>query len=187
MGLLEWLHLGNSSGHCNKDTTKYNKSIISELNVSQLFDLIKSCELESKIQIHLNEKFSDLLKFHVMVAIRPGYISKYMTREFCVGISIMFINGYKCVEQTELKLDIYKVLKTHLSLLGLDDSDYDYVISLRRGFSDSIILRECRKYADCIQNDLPINMHNIHCFKVGNVTLYDLAVGELELMEFVEE
>lgn len=57
---------------------------------------------------------------------------------------------------------------------------------LRRIFTDEVILKTSRKYADCIAPNLPLNMHNIHCFKVGGVPVYDLAKGELSLMDEVK-
>lgn len=59
---------------------------------------------------------------------------------------------------------------------------YPY-INLRRKYDDETILDTARKYADCISKDLPINMHNIHCFKLGDTSLYELATGELGLMD----
>lgn len=59
---------------------------------------------------------------------------------------------------------------------------YPYV-NLRRKYDDETILDAARKYADCISKDLPINMHNIHCFKLGDTSLYELATGELGLMD----
>jgi hypothetical protein len=60
-----------------------------------------------------------------------------------------------------------------------------YSIYPKRILSDELILATARKYADCISKDLPINMHNVHCFKVGAVPLYELAVGELKLKDVV--
>jgi hypothetical protein len=54
---------------------------------------------------------------------------------------------------------------------------------LIRMFTEEIILQVSQKYANCIAQNLPINMHNIHCFKVGGVPIYDLAIGELRLVD----
>jgi hypothetical protein len=59
-------------------------------------------------------------------------------------------------------------------------------VQLRRVFTEEVILRTCRKYADCIAPNLPINMHNVLWFKVGGVPIYDLATGELSLMDEVK-
>jgi hypothetical protein len=52
-------------------------------------------------------------------------------------------------------------------------------------FTENVILQVSQKYANCIAPNLPVNMHNIHCFKLGGVPIYDLAVGELRLMDEV--
>ncbi len=57
---------------------------------------------------------------------------------------------------------------------------------LIRMFTEEVILQVSQKYANCIAQNLPINMHNIHCFKVGGVPIYDLAIGELRLMDEVK-
>ncbi|MDD2299113.1 MAG: hypothetical protein PHN69_03625 [Candidatus Pacebacteria bacterium] len=57
---------------------------------------------------------------------------------------------------------------------------------LIRMFTEEVILQVSQKYANCIAQNLPINMHNIHCFKVGEVPIYDLAIGELRLMNEVK-
>jgi hypothetical protein len=56
---------------------------------------------------------------------------------------------------------------------------------LIRMFTESVILQVSQKYANCIAPNLPVNMHNIHCFKLGGVPIYDLAIGELRLMDEV--
>lgn len=60
-----------------------------------------------------------------------------------------------------------------------------YYIMPTRKFTDQVILEHARKYADCISKELPLNMHNVHCFKVGNVSVYDLSIGELKIMDVV--
>lgn len=58
---------------------------------------------------------------------------------------------------------------------------------LIRIFTEDVILRVSQKYANYIAPDLPVNMHNIHCFKLGGVPIYDLAVGELRLMADIKK
>lgn len=49
----------------------------------------------------------------------------------------------------------------------------------RRTYSDDVILNAARKYADHISSGLPINSDTVKSLKLGEVTLYDLAVMDL--------
>lgn len=59
-------------------------------------------------------------------------------------------------------------------------------IQMNRRFTDDVILKASKKYADCVAPNLPLNMHNIRCFKIGGVPIYDLALGELQLFDYIK-
>lgn len=56
---------------------------------------------------------------------------------------------------------------------------------IRRIYSDDVILQASIKYANCISQNLPINIENIHYYKVGDVTIYDLVLSELRSLDEV--
>ena len=101
-----------------------------------------------------------------------------------IGINITWINGVQDCRVN--KTEINEIVAKHFSDVKIPSEYYTYNIYYYREYSDDVILKTCRKYADCISKDLPINMHNIQCFKVGDVSLYYLAIGELETMDVVE-
>jgi hypothetical protein len=57
---------------------------------------------------------------------------------------------------------------------------------LVRMYTEDVILQVGQKFADCIAPGLPINMHNIYCFKLGGVSIHELAIGELKLMSEIK-
>jgi hypothetical protein len=118
------------------------------------------------------------------VAVKPKKVYRgdgnYDTKQ-CI-----YITWEDGISECRMSQTIACVLEEYFNAAATNINKKTIQIKLKRNYSNEALLAVSRKYANCIAPNLPLNMHNIHCFKVGGVPVYDLAFGELELMDEVK-
>lgn len=138
--------------------------------------------LKNEVCSSICECYPNIKNLNVSITPSKNYIGngKYVDRYY---LTVMWENG---VSECAINSIVDSALNDYLEDSSKRVSPSTIKVQLRRIFTEDVILRVSRKYADCIAPHLPLNSHNIHCFKVGGVPIYELAIGELRLMDEVK-
>jgi hypothetical protein len=151
-------------------------------------------ELKLKLETHIKATYPSIKDLNIINRFREGYYFSWMSCQpvkMTINIGICWIDGVTSCVLHKLVTD---TCASHFNDIPDFKNEHftegvalNWKIVLSRCYSEPVILQACRKYADCISKNLPLNMDNIHCLKIGQVSLYDLALGDLNNIEFVEE
>lgn len=144
--------------------------------------LYKEDWLKNEVCSSICECFPHIKSLNISITPSKSYIGngKYVDRYY---LTVLWENG---VSECAINSIVDCTLNDFIESSEGKVNPSTIKVQLRRIFTEDVILRECRKYADCIAPHLPLNSHNIHCFKVGGVPIYELAIGELRLMDEVK-
>ena len=174
---------------------------------SESSDLFYYPEYTDEMQLLFNEDYLKTQIIHLLYELDPSIINMKVVIKNTAGLynayhpDYMYIRTRHRLDKMFISVDVtwvdgksicevrnalYSLLCNHFNSIDIPKKYYYYNLYCNRTFSDTLILRTARKYADCISKDLPINITNIKCYKLGGVSLYSLAIDELNSMNFVE-
>jgi hypothetical protein len=142
-------------------------------------ELYKGDELKNDLCNMICDCYPDIKKLSINIVPTKTYIGngKYDDKYY---LNVTWENG---VSECRINSIVSCTLADYFDTAHGKVSKSAIRPQLIRMFTEEVILQVSQKYANCIAQNLPINMHNIHCFKVGGVPIYDLAIGELRLMD----
>lgn len=146
----------------------------------EISKLINEDSLKQELNFHIQNTYPDLQEPQVDIIKQRGCAGGiHVNSNIDITVLIRWMDGAKNVSM----LDIHKRCESYFK--NIPPEHLKWRVSYQRLYSEKSILTACRKYADCISKDLPINMNNIKCFKVGGITLINLAIGDLDLMDYI--
>lgn len=167
------------------DTTPGDSQKTVEQTTPQPEETQTNCFMENEFILNLNDAvlkaYPKTNNFSTRIRLDQSYTGNGNYRK-TVNVFITWENG---VQECRIRSIYDEIMGDHISKLAISVDRNSIRPYLYRMFSTEAILKACRKYADCIAPGLPINVHNIGCFKLGGVTLCDLAVGELRTLDEV--
>jgi hypothetical protein len=147
-------------------------------------------ELTNTLKLTIKEKYPACNEVNVDYYMYNGF---YHTEEsyldlnsrMKIDVSVRWSNGttYDLVNAT-----VESICKQHFKSIPVFKNEHWHDAGVetlwscfhcRRTYSDDVILNAARKYADHISSGLPINSDTVKSLKLGDVTLYDLAIMDL--------
>lgn len=138
-------------------------------------------ELIKNVCTCIKDCYPNIKKLHIKILQSKTYLGE---GKFDEKSHTMFVTWQDSVSESIMRPLVWCVLEDYCESVGLNTRLLQ--LQLKRSYSDAVILNHSKSYANCIAPNIPLNMHNIHCFKVGGVAIYELVIGELNLMDEVK-
>lgn len=159
----------------------------SYMSIDQMIAYYKESELTTTLRTEIKEKYPSAQEVDISFYNYEGfyYCDKCSDKEMKITISVKWYDGITQALMSDL---IETICQAHFkNIPEYENEHYNngvqtliWRIHPLRSFSDDVVLRAARIYADCISQGLPINKDNIKHLMLGKVSLYDLAVGDLQ-------